>query len=299
MFPPSLALAAGAWSGNARLFEVAYLMIWYVGILNRVPQLDFAGVTDAAVASGTPVTSAIVAVILMATLVGLPFGLGLLFALGLIYAVGYVVAGILLGSFVMRKSTSRWAHMFIGLLILRGVALIPILDAIVAVLAIAYGLGVVVVAVWRGRPRPVVAGQPGPETAQSGPMPPAQYASGGEYQAQPATQQPPQQYGAPPQYPPQTQTQPPPPQYPPAAPPQAATTAPTEQYAPPQQPQQTPPAQAPPAQEGGEPGGPPATAPGEAATGAPGAEESGPASPGTGGSEQADSGPGQDDKPES
>lgn len=48
------ALALGEWSGNARLFEVAYLFVWYVGPMHRVPGLDVTGVT----AARSPWTSA-------------------------------------------------------------------------------------------------------------------------------------------------------------------------------------------------------------------------------------------------
>jgi hypothetical protein len=43
LFIPSFALAAGAWSGGAKLFEALYTALWYVGPLNRVPALDFMG----------------------------------------------------------------------------------------------------------------------------------------------------------------------------------------------------------------------------------------------------------------
>jgi hypothetical protein len=41
-FIPSLALACGAWTGNARLFEVLYMVLWYGGPIEGVPPLDFA-----------------------------------------------------------------------------------------------------------------------------------------------------------------------------------------------------------------------------------------------------------------
>jgi hypothetical protein len=40
-FIPALALAAGALSHGPRLFEVAYLLVWYVGLLNKLPVFDF------------------------------------------------------------------------------------------------------------------------------------------------------------------------------------------------------------------------------------------------------------------
>jgi hypothetical protein len=45
-FVPSMALALGTWSGSARLFEVLYFMLWYAGPMNRIPALDYVGVTQ-------------------------------------------------------------------------------------------------------------------------------------------------------------------------------------------------------------------------------------------------------------
>jgi len=47
LFVPALGLAAGRLSGTPRLFEVAYLMLWYVGVANRQAALDFGGVAQA------------------------------------------------------------------------------------------------------------------------------------------------------------------------------------------------------------------------------------------------------------
>ena len=41
VFVPALALAAGALSGGPRLFEVSYLLVWYAGLLNKLPLFDF------------------------------------------------------------------------------------------------------------------------------------------------------------------------------------------------------------------------------------------------------------------
>ena len=45
LFIPSLALALGVWSGSGKLFEAVYLVIWYIGPMNRTPQLDYLGAT--------------------------------------------------------------------------------------------------------------------------------------------------------------------------------------------------------------------------------------------------------------
>ncbi|HKJ37866.1 MAG TPA: ABC transporter permease subunit [Anaerolineales bacterium] len=44
-FIPSLALALGVWSNSSKTFEIIYILIWYIGPLNRMPALDYIGVT--------------------------------------------------------------------------------------------------------------------------------------------------------------------------------------------------------------------------------------------------------------
>jgi hypothetical protein len=54
VFIPSLAVALGAWSGSHKLFEVVYLIWWYLGPWGGLGALDFAGATDVSLASGMP-----------------------------------------------------------------------------------------------------------------------------------------------------------------------------------------------------------------------------------------------------
>jgi uncharacterized membrane protein YidH (DUF202 family) len=54
LFIPTLALALGVWSGSGKLFEVAYMLLWYVGPLNQVAPLDYMGATAGSPRSGTP-----------------------------------------------------------------------------------------------------------------------------------------------------------------------------------------------------------------------------------------------------
>jgi hypothetical protein len=93
----------------------------------------------------------ILAVIALVTVVGIPLGLGLLAALGLIYALGYGASAWILGRSLLRPPTA-WAVAFlVGWAILRVVALVPILGGLVWFAAAVFGLGVLVVAIWRGR----------------------------------------------------------------------------------------------------------------------------------------------------
>jgi hypothetical protein len=54
LFIPTLALACGVWTGSGRMFEVMYLMLWYVGPMNHTPALDFAATQPASLAAGAP-----------------------------------------------------------------------------------------------------------------------------------------------------------------------------------------------------------------------------------------------------
>ncbi len=54
LFVPTFALALGTLSGSRKLFEVIYLIIWYIGPVNGLPLLDFLGATDAAVEGSIP-----------------------------------------------------------------------------------------------------------------------------------------------------------------------------------------------------------------------------------------------------
>lgn len=64
-FVPALALLAGVVSGSRRLFEVLYILVWYVGPMNKLPAVDYTGVTDGAVAAGTPIRCAVAALLML------------------------------------------------------------------------------------------------------------------------------------------------------------------------------------------------------------------------------------------
>jgi hypothetical protein len=54
IFIPTLAITLGTLSGSNKLFEVVYMIIWYVGPLNHMPELDFIGATNEALTQGVP-----------------------------------------------------------------------------------------------------------------------------------------------------------------------------------------------------------------------------------------------------
>lgn len=47
LFIPSLALALGVATGSSKAFEVVYVVFWYLGLLNKVFELDFVGLHTA------------------------------------------------------------------------------------------------------------------------------------------------------------------------------------------------------------------------------------------------------------
>ena len=69
LFIPSLALAAGVWTGSGKLFEVLYLFLWYAGPLNRIPFLDFIGTSDASVRGGAAIGFGATTLLLLAAAV--------------------------------------------------------------------------------------------------------------------------------------------------------------------------------------------------------------------------------------
>jgi hypothetical protein len=99
----------------------------------------------------------LVGVLLVITLVGIPFGVGLLLALFLIYSVGYTFGALVVGRWVVKPPRSRLAAFMAGFAILRVLALIPFVAGLVGVVAAVIGLGALAVAVWRARRSQAVA----------------------------------------------------------------------------------------------------------------------------------------------
>jgi cytoskeletal protein CcmA (bactofilin family) len=106
----------------------------------------------------------LVALFVAFTVFGLPLSLLLLLALLPLYALGYVTSAWLVGRRVLSGPRDRFVPLLVGLLILRVLALIPFLGALVGIAATAVGLGALGVAAWRaggeGRGRAVPAAPP-------------------------------------------------------------------------------------------------------------------------------------------
>ena len=106
-------------------------------------------------------------VLLLVTVVGFPLGIFTLLALALIYTLGYTVATLAVGSLVMRTSESRFVVFLVGWVILRLLALIPVVGGLVWFLASVWGLGLLAVAIRHRADTAVAPVGPPP------PMPPA------------------------------------------------------------------------------------------------------------------------------
>ena len=93
----------------------------------------------------------ILAFIVLATVVGSPLGLALLLALWFLYIVGYTAAVWAIGRMLVRPPGRRFLAFLAGWGILRAVALVPFLAGIAWTLATIFGLGALLVAIWRAR----------------------------------------------------------------------------------------------------------------------------------------------------
>jgi hypothetical protein len=54
LFIPTFALTFGVWSGTGKPFEILYTLLWYVGPMHAIPQLDFMGSAPATAATHYP-----------------------------------------------------------------------------------------------------------------------------------------------------------------------------------------------------------------------------------------------------
>ncbi|HMJ37679.1 MAG TPA: polymer-forming cytoskeletal protein [Baekduia sp.] len=120
-----------------------------------------------AIAIGVP----LLAILALATLVGIPFGIALLLAAVPVLLIAYATTAWVVGRRVLRnRSASPWTALLVGWAILRVLALIPVAGAIVGLAATVVGLGALAVALWQARrpgapaarPEVPAAGRPAP-----------------------------------------------------------------------------------------------------------------------------------------
>ncbi len=127
-------------------------------LLLLAPRAADAVVRTARSGAGASVVSGIVvligfpilAVVLLVTVVGTPLGVGMLLVYAPLLTIGYLAAALAFGR-RLRKSAGRVGAFLVGLVILRVLALIPILGALISLVATIFGLGAVFVAARRAR----------------------------------------------------------------------------------------------------------------------------------------------------
>jgi hypothetical protein len=71
IFIPSLALAFGVWSKSSKLFEAIYLLWWYIGPMNHVPEMDYTFTSVKSFSTGMPIVYIVMCgILLLAALSG-------------------------------------------------------------------------------------------------------------------------------------------------------------------------------------------------------------------------------------
>jgi cytoskeletal protein CcmA (bactofilin family) len=153
---------------------VGALLVWLApGALNAAHRAvrEHLGATigwGVAIAIGVP----LLAILALATLVGIPFGIALLLAAIPVLLVAYATTAWIVGRRLLRdRSASRWAALLVGWAILRVLAIIPVAGALVGLAATIAGLGALAVALWHARtptapaPRPEAPAAPHPAAA--------------------------------------------------------------------------------------------------------------------------------------
>jgi hypothetical protein len=136
--------------------STALLGLVFVGLLPRAADTAAAAGKRVAASIGwgalVGIVGPVVAVLVLATVIGLPLGFTMLAGLTVLAPLGYVTAALILGRLWV-KGTSRRARLgafFAGFGILRLVALIPGLGFVVWLLVCVYGIGAVSMAAWYG-----------------------------------------------------------------------------------------------------------------------------------------------------
>ena len=64
---PTVSLTLGTLTGSKKLFEVLYLMVWYIGSIDHLPALDLLGTTEEAVTGGKLTVLIILTIVCLAT----------------------------------------------------------------------------------------------------------------------------------------------------------------------------------------------------------------------------------------
>ncbi|HSL09820.1 MAG TPA: polymer-forming cytoskeletal protein [Actinomycetota bacterium] len=159
-----------SWELDATDVGVASRIVWWIGysvsalVLGLVMLLLAPGL-DAAVAGivRTRIGAAfgfgalmffalpIVAVLAIATVVGLPLGLFMLLAFALLYTIAYVIGAHAIGRLVVKPPASRYVAFLAGLAIVRLLALIPVVGGLTWFVVTLFGFGIAFAAMRAGR----------------------------------------------------------------------------------------------------------------------------------------------------
>ncbi len=112
------------------------------------------------------------AVLVLASILGIPLGITMLSALNVLAPIGYVTTSLVIGRLFVKAPTnrSRIGAFFAGFGILRLLALIPGVGFIVWFVACVYGIGAASMAAWYGGHR--MRDTPGTESADDSALPP-------------------------------------------------------------------------------------------------------------------------------
>jgi hypothetical protein len=95
----------------------------------------------------------VLAVLLLASVLGLPLGLVVLLALAFVLFAGYTLSAWIVGRLLWKPPRNRVLSLLIGWAIFTAVAAVPFAGGIVWLLGAMFGLGALVVATWRSRGR--------------------------------------------------------------------------------------------------------------------------------------------------
>lgn len=157
-----LGLAAGAaiWVAfGVSAFLLGLLLLW---LFPRAGERVFEAGSRTGAAIGFGLLAffllPILGFVLLVTIIGLPLGVLLLLALMPIYAIAYTASAWALGRRILGPDRNRILAFLAGLVILRVLALIPVLGGLVWFAATVFGLGMLIVAAGRARRAP----QPAP-----------------------------------------------------------------------------------------------------------------------------------------
>jgi hypothetical protein len=115
----------------------------------------------AALFFGLPIAAALA----MVTVIGIPLGVVMLLALVPLYALGYATSAWVLGKVVLKDRRKAVVAFLAGLAILRAVALVPVVGAVVGLAATVIGLGALLIALGRSRGGRTAARTPTPAGA--------------------------------------------------------------------------------------------------------------------------------------